>query len=44
LEEIATGGAEADVAMYVYVLQENEKRARDQAKCIYGQDQQLEDD
>jgi hypothetical protein len=29
LEEIATGGTDANAAMYVHVLQENEKRARE---------------
>jgi hypothetical protein len=44
LEDIVTGGADANAAMYVHVLQENEKRAREQATRIYEQEQQLEDE
>jgi hypothetical protein len=43
LEEIASGGADANAAMYARVLQENEKRAREQATRINEQEQQLED-
>jgi hypothetical protein len=44
LEEIESGGADANAAMHVHFLKENEKRAREQATRIDEQDQQLEDE
>jgi hypothetical protein len=44
LEEIATGDADTNAAMYVHVLQENENRAREQATRIDEQEQHLEDE
>jgi hypothetical protein len=41
LEEIATGGADANAAMYVHILQGNETRAKEQATRIDEQEQQL---
>jgi hypothetical protein len=43
LGEISSGGADANASMYALVLQENEKRAREQATRINEQEQQLED-